>query len=132
MKRRGSVMARKSLMLLVGFLMFGGCATPLFAGETGIAAIHAWHQVRNKTCIKSHWHYGSATGRATRQAAEAEAINVWVNFTAVDYGTDWMSYKLAEDKASKCERTGEAWGCIVEGRACKLTKGVRRVNAAKN
>lgn len=120
--------------LLPAVLTIVGGAAPLNAGETGIAAIHAWHTVGRKTCIKDHWHYGNSSPRATKKEAEAEAIKGWEDFTGWDYGTDWMSYKLAESRASKCERVGTsggAWTCQVEARACKLNKVSARASPAK-
>lgn len=128
-------MTDKSLTLLVlGVLSISGGAAPLTAGETGIAGIHEWHTVGRKTCIKDHWHYGNSSARATKKEAEAEAIKGWEDFTGWDYGTDWMSYKLAENRASKCERAGTTatvWSCQVEGRACKLNKVTVRAPATK-
>lgn len=103
-------------------LLWSVLGTSLQAGETGIASIHAWHTVGNKTCIANHWHYGSESGHAPREQAETAAILVWVNFTAIDYGTDWMSFARAESKGSKCERSGPTWSCVVEARACNLNK----------
>lgn len=114
-------MTNGSRKLLVGIALIASSSTPLAASETGIAAIHAWQRVGAKTCIASHWHHGEGTG-TTRKEAEAKAIKMWVDFTGWDYGTDWMSYRRAESKASNCERSGAGWKCAVDARACKLTK----------
>jgi len=95
------------------------------AAETGIAGIHQWERVGRKICIKGHWHYKTSTGLATRKQAKADAIKQWEEFTAWDYGWDWMSYKLAVGKAMKCRREGspgKTWRCDVEARACKLRR----------
>ena len=124
-------MSKLMMSAVFGLLLTCGFAVPANAGETGIAAIHAWVQSGKKTCIQAHWHTGSGSGYPTKQAAEMEAINVWINFTALDYGTDWMSYRLAESKTSKCEKSSDGWACIVEARACKLTPAAQRSAAVK-
>ena len=122
-----------SVMLRIGALAFIGVglsALPVVAGETGIAAIHSWVQVGKKTCIKEHWHYGNATA-PTKAEAEKKAVNNWIVYTQLDYGSDWMSFKIGESRHLKCEKLGDGWACEAAARACKITKGVVRQTAAK-
>jgi hypothetical protein len=119
-------LANRSLHFVAAAFVVGISNLPATADETGIASIHAWENVGRLTCIKGHWHYGTATA-STRKVAAKKAILNWINFTAFDYGSDWMSYRRAKSKALKCERVGTGWACSAEGRACKLRKRARQV-----
>jgi hypothetical protein len=114
---------RKSLLpmaVLLSLLMT--TVAPSFAGETGIAGIHAWVRVGKKTCInKDHYHFGDGQA-AKRSDAEKKAVENWEGFTAIDYGTDWMRYSLAESKKMTCEKSGSGWKCTAAARACKISK----------
>lgn len=123
-------MTRKMICAAIAGLVLASGATPLMAGETGIASIHAWVRVGNKTCIANHWHFGNATA-ATKQQAEKTAINNWIVYTMYDYGSDWMHFRLGESKAVKCEKVVEGWACQAEARACKMTKSTSKAPAAK-
>lgn len=103
--------------------------SPAQAGETGIASIHAWVRVGNKTCIKEHWHYGNATA-ATKAEAEKKAVYNWIVYTQLDYGSDWMNYKIGESRHLKCEKFEAGFSCEAAARACKLN-AARKVAAKK-
>lgn len=87
------------------------------ADETGVAGIHSWVKVGHKTCLLDHFHDGSGSG-PTRTAAERQAIQSWVDFTAWEYGSSWGRYSLAASKKMTCSRS-ESWSCAVEARPCR-------------
>jgi hypothetical protein len=101
--------------LALGVLIGGGAVAQ--AEETGVAGIHTWVKVGRKTCLADHFHSGSGSG-PTRQQAEKQAIQSWIDFTAWEYGSTWGRYALAASKKVNCER-GDGWSCHLEARACR-------------
>jgi hypothetical protein len=88
------------------------------ADDTGLAAIHDWRREGGRTCLSDHFHDGAGTGD-TRKAAEAKAIVSWIEFTVLEYGTDWGSYKIAGSKRMDCtEKGAKEWSCALSARAC--------------
>ncbi len=88
------------------------------AQETGIAGIHEWVRVGRKTCLATHFHDGSGTGK-TQKEAELAAIRSWEAFTAWEYGASWGRYALSESKKMSCDRpTTSEFKCNVTSRAC--------------
>jgi len=103
---------------------------PVHAQETGLASIHTWVPVGRKTCMASHFHDGSGTGK-TQKDAEREAIRVWESFTLWEYGTPWGRWTLAESKKTTCSRdTQSVFTCQVTSRPCMM-KGARVPGARK-
>jgi hypothetical protein len=69
--------------------------------------------------MADHFHYGSSTGRRSKKAATAAAINSWSEFTAFEYGSAWGSFKRARSKSIRCSKSPEGWGCNVEAVPCR-------------
>ena len=123
-------MSNATLGLGLMVLVAAGTFSPALAGETGIAVMHAWQRTGSKTCIRSHWHYGTASGQKTRKVAEAKAISNWEGMTGFEYGSDWMRFTLSESKNIKCDQQADkTWNCLVEGRACKFSNTRAGVSA---
>jgi hypothetical protein len=88
------------------------------ADDTGLAGIHDWRKESGRTCLSGHYHDGAGTGE-TRKAAEAKAIASWTEFTVLEYGTVWGSYKLAAGKQMNCTAKGaKEWSCALTARPC--------------
>lgn len=104
-------------------LMSLGASLPVRAQETGIAAIHAWVKVGRKTCMATHTHDGSGSGK-TKKEAERTAVQAWESFTAWEYGSPWARYANSESKKASCDRamTGE-FKCSVNSRPCVIPSG---------
>ena len=90
----------------------------LRAEETGVAGIHEWVRVGRKTCMADHFHSGVGKA-ATRAAAQRDAIQAWIDFTAWEYGGTWGRYSIAVSKAMSCERGAGEVSCIAEGCGCQ-------------
>ncbi len=112
-------MTIRSLVLAAGALLLG--ATSAGAQDTGLSAIHEQNRVGRKVCMTTHFHDGSSNAQATRKSAETEAIRVWQDFTAWEYGRNWGSYRLAESKGVKCSGADRdrSWSCQVTARPCR-------------
>src|SRR5262245_34624138 len=86
--------------------------------ETGIAKVHPWVQVGDRTCMLDHFHDGNGNGR-TRAQAERDAIRSWAAFTAWEYGDRWGRYSAAVSKKMTCSRMSAGWSCAVKARPCR-------------
>jgi len=99
------------------------------AQQSGMAGIHEWVPVgRTKTCMASHFHNGTGTGK-TKKDAERAAIRSWESFTAWEYGASWGRFALSESKTVNCDRTtGSEFNCQVSSRPCisRTAKGRKR------
>lgn len=102
---------------LIGF----GSGSAQAQDMDGMATLHDWVRIGNRTCMVDHFHSGSSAGQPSKKAAEFAAINSWAGFTAWEYGDHWGRWRLAETKRVKCDRDGTSWACAVEARPCKLT-----------
>jgi hypothetical protein len=89
----------------------------------GLDGLHAQMRVGSKVCMVDHFHNGASSGKASRKAAEAEAIASWAGFTAWEYGDNWGSWRLSESKRMNCGQTGGAWACTIESRPCRPAGG---------
>ena len=114
-------MIRKTLLAAV---LTAGCtlAFPAVAQETGLDQIHDQARQGGRTCMTSHFHYGSSSGQASKKLAETAAINDWRGFTAFEYGLPWGSWQLAAGKSLNCNNSGSSWGCNAEARPCKRSR----------
>lgn len=118
--RLGIVMKKKLCWAAAAASLFVslGTATSVQAQETGIAGIHEWVRVGRKTCLATHFHDGSGSGKSQKEAEKA-AIQSWEAFTAWEYGASWGRYALSESKKMTCDRpTTSEYKCNVTSRAC--------------
>jgi hypothetical protein len=92
-------------------------STPVAA--QGLEFLHAQRVEGRKVCFTEHIHYGSSTAQANRKAAEANAVGSWADFTILEYGGAWGSWRLAASKGMKCGSSGGGWSCSVEARPCR-------------
>lgn len=122
----GSGMVPKYVKRAAVCAAFCSLAWPVAAQETGLDALHTQVRVGSKICMLDHFHNGSSNGLSTRKRAEAEAIRVWAEFTAWEYGDNWGSWRLAETKRVNCGQTSGAWACTLEARACKPAGAARK------
>ena len=115
--------------LLLSSVLLVAAAIAARADETGLASIHDWRRESGRICMSEHFHDGAGTGQ-TRKAAEAKAIASWVDFTVLEYGTDWGGYQLSGSKKVDCKEQGSKdWSCAVTSRPCKRG-GAMKVGAA--
>ncbi len=121
-------MKRLCLVAAGAALLIGLGLTPALvqAQETGLASIHSWVQVgRGKTCMASHTHDGSGTGKS-KQEAERAAIRSWESFTIWEYGPPWGRYSESVSKTVNCNRTTSSdFSCHVNSRPCKTSKAAK-------
>ena len=118
---------------VAGAALFGALWVPLPAAqaqETGLAAMHSWVPVGRKTCMATHFHDGSGTGK-TQKEAERVAIRVWESFTIWEYGPPWGRWANSESKKTTCSRdTQSVFTCQITSRPCVM-KGGRVAGARK-
>lgn len=98
-------------------------AGPAWAQGMGMDGLHAQVRIGGKVCMVDHFHNGASSGKATRKAAEAEAIGSWASFTAWEYGDNWGSWRLSESKSMNCGQSGGSWACTIESRPCRPAGG---------
>ena len=96
----------------------GYVRSPRWTRETGVAKIHTWVKVGDKTCMLDHFHDGSGNG-PTRSHAERAAIRSWAEFTAWEYGDSWRRYSVAASKKMTCSPRSAGWSCAVQARPCR-------------
>jgi hypothetical protein len=103
---------------MFGSVLLLAAAIAARADDTGLAGIHDWRKEGGRTCLSDHYHDGAGTGE-TRKAAEASAIASWTDFTVLEYGTVWGSYKIAAGKQMNCtEKGAKEWSCATTARPC--------------
>ena len=116
-------MTNKLPLLVAAFGVALGASlpmTPVYADDTGLAqALHELRREGSKLCQVGHFHTGTSAGVPSKKAAMGQAIDSWQSFTALEYGTDWASYRLAGTKSAKCTTSTSGWACEVEARPCK-------------
>lgn len=95
-----------------------GSTVSASASETGLASMHTWRKVGGKTCMADHYHTGNGSG-TTRALAEKSAISSWADFTALEYGSSWASFKLAAGKQMNCTGSGTSWQCTINALPCR-------------
>ena len=98
-------------------------AEPVLAQGMGLDSLHAQMRIGSKVCMVDHFHNGASNGKASRKAAEAEAISAWSGFTAWEYGDNWGSWRLSESKSMNCGASGGSWSCTIESRPCRPAGG---------
>lgn len=91
---------------------------PGYADDSGLASIHAWRKVGKKTCFVDHYHDGNGTG-PNRAKAEVSATKNWVEFTALEYGSDWSSFGNAVSKTMNCRQSTSEWVCDLAAIPCR-------------
>lgn len=109
-------------LVVAGAALFGvlGLPLPAYAQETGLAAIHSWVPVGRKTCMETHFHDGTGTGK-TKRDAERAAIRSWEVFTVWEYGAPWGRYALSESKRMTCnQKAPNEVSCDVASRPCVM------------
>ena len=74
-------------------------AEPVLAQGMGLDSLHAQMRIGGKVCMVDHFHNGASSGKASRRAAEAEAISAWSGFTAWEYGDIWEAGASPKAKA---------------------------------
>jgi hypothetical protein len=95
---------------------------PAFADDNGIAyAIHTVRAESGKACMVGHFHHGrSSSPVANRGLALKTAINQWVEFTVLEYGSDWGHFKRGANRSVDCEKvSSNKWACKVKARPCR-------------
>lgn len=113
------MLTRPGAALGAGFLLLAAGTLPATADNTGLEKVHQLKREGDKLCMVGHFHYGQADSDKSKDAAERQAIVNWANFVALEYGTDWWSWKLAADRSTKCVRNNTGYLCSVEGRPCR-------------
>jgi len=121
-------MKRICLLAAGAAVLLGLAQAPAEAQETGLAAIHAWVPAgRNKTCMATHFHDGTGTGKTSKEAERA-AIQSWEAFTIWEYGPPWGRYAHSESKSMTCDRSGAEFSCRATSRPCiiRTARGRKR------
>lgn len=113
----------KRLSMITCVAVAGLISSPIGASAQGLEFLHDQRIEGNKSCFPDHFHSGSSGGHATRAAAEKAAVESWAGFTALEYGNEWGSWRLAGSKSVSCSQATGAWGCQVEARPCKPAYG---------
>ncbi len=121
-------MLKRFILGLSGVILMLAWAAPSFADETALASLlHDWRKERGKVCMVGHFHSGSSNGLLpSKRQAMAAAVSSWRGFTAMEYGSDWGSFRLAGSKSKSCVKSGKSWTCSVEARPCKRPRRVKR------
>ena len=99
-------------------LTLAGGASQSLADDNGVAGIHGWRKVGDKTCFIDHSHEGSGHGR-TQQAALADAIRSWTDFTDLEYGSDWAVYGRSIAKSVSCIKDSDGFKCDISSIPCR-------------
>lgn len=109
------------VLAVVGVALVGSMASlPAQADDTGLAAaIHDLKREGGKLCQDGHFHTGNSAAVGSKKAAMAQAIASWQSFTAMEYGSDWASYRMSGSKTANCSVGASGWSCEVQGRPCK-------------
>lgn len=117
-------------MKRIAGVFIGLAAAAVFSAGTasaqGLEFLHEQRAEGGRICFTDHFHYGSSSGEASRAAAERSAIASWAGFTALEYGNNWGSWRIAASKKMSCSQSGAGWGCNAEARPCKPAVGGRR------
>ena len=103
--------------LIAAFALVGG-VTGIAAQESGLAGLHEWRRVGSKTCFVDHYHDGSGSG-PSQQAAVAQAVRSWTDFTVLEYGSAWGSYANSISKSVSCNRGASDFTCSISSIPCK-------------
>jgi hypothetical protein len=111
-------MTMRMSLTIAAVLLVGG-ATSAAAQGLNLSGIHEQVRVRGKICMKDHFHDGSSSSMPSKKAAEIEAIRVWQDFTAWEYGRNWGNFRNAESKGVKCSGAARSWSCQVTARPCR-------------
>ena len=93
-------------------------SAPVVADETGLASIHTWRKAGKRTCFVDHFHDGQGSN-ANRAKAEAEAVKNWTDFTALEYGSAWGNFKIADQKRMNCTQGAQGFVCDVSAIPCR-------------
>jgi hypothetical protein len=93
---------------------------PARADDTGIAGIHTWQRVGNKTCMADHFHDGMGNGQ-TQPLAMREAVKSWEGFTDLEYGSDWGQWANAAGKTVSCGKNISDISCSISAKPCKVS-----------
>jgi hypothetical protein len=115
-------MTNRNSFLLIAFLvtLAGGATTS--ATAQGLSELHAQVRKGSKICFADHFHEGYGSGQRSRKAAERAAIRSWEDFTSLEYGAVWGSFRLAESRGSNCTKSAGGWSCSVQARACRRAR----------
>lgn len=113
------MMTRSLLAGVALALLMTPFATP--AQSAGLDGIHAQTRVGSKVCMTEHEHYGEGS-MPTKHAARLLAIRSWSGFTALEYGREWGSYRLAAGKKMDCSESAKSWLCKTYARPCRPAK----------
>ena len=89
----------------------------------GLEDLHTQRAEGGRWCMADHFHDGSSSGLSTRQAAEQSAAASWSGFTALEYGNQWGSWRIAASKKMNCSQLNGSWGCQIEARPCRPLAG---------
>ncbi|MEO1206428.1 MAG: hypothetical protein AAFV45_08850 [Pseudomonadota bacterium] len=89
-----------------------------YASVSGLAAMHDIRSEAGKLCFTDHFHYSSSQNLPSKKLAIRQAIASWQDFTDLEYGPRWASYRLARSKKVSCKVESGAWGCELEARPC--------------
>lgn len=112
------------LLVIAGLLVTGADAATKKKGKIPKNTPLTWHEEvwggGRTFCFKDHYHYGSSGPQPTRKAAEAAAIQSWVDFVVFEYGRAYGNFKIAQSKGMNCTDNGGTWSCSVEARPCHV------------
>ncbi len=89
----------------------------------GVAGIHKLHMENGRLCMADHPHFGQTGVWPSLNMAKAKAAKSWADFTRLEYGAAWASFRVSAAKKFDCAQTdsarGPGWTCNVEARPCK-------------
>jgi hypothetical protein len=109
---------RLTMLALTALLLAPLTSVPAAADETGFASMHDLRREAGRLCMTDHWHTGNGSGRS-KKAARYDAIRSWSDFTDLEYGRSWASFRHARGKGIRCQRSGKGYDCSVQARPCR-------------
>lgn len=108
------------LALLTIALVHTPAEAKKFAAVDGLASMHDLRVEKGKLCYSDHYHYGGSSAKASKKAAEADAIAAWESFTDMEYGNRWSNFRYAASRSVNCSQGSSGWGCEIEARPCSV------------
>lgn len=96
-----------------------GTAATSDSRDSALVGLHDLVSEGGKTCMATHFHFGSSSGLPSKRAAEIEALQSWASFTAWEYGPAWGNSAMAGSRKMSCTGGAGSFSCDFEARPCR-------------
>lgn len=110
-------LALAAVVTAVGSAGFLG-ASPA-AKASPLLALHQKMKVGGKLCLATHRHTGFARRAGSKRAVARAAMADWRDFTTMEYGAAWGSFRRGHDRRVSCQRANNGWSCTVSALPCR-------------